>query len=486
MYTRSHLVKILLFSLIIFSVFFISCNNIIEGESKAVVIVDDLEQIQERGKLLVVTDFNSINYYIYEGSPMGYQYELLQELSDHLGLRLEVKVNNDHQQNFESLAKGECDLIASNLTITQSGNENIEFTLPHNQSRQVLVQRIPQKKNHSLNRQAELITNLRELGGKTVYVHRGSVFANTLQSLSEEIGERIKVAEVPVSSEQLIKLVARGDIDYTIADENIAVVNKKYFPQINIETAVSLPQSQAWAVNKGAVILKEEINAWQEEFMKTRKYAFIYHKYYKSPQSVKIVNSKFYYPETGQISFYDKIIKQESARIGWDWRLLASLVYQESRFNPDAVSHAGAFGLMQLMPQTAQRFGVNEESSPEEHIRAGVRFIEYLDKRLSADVQDPDERKKFILASYNAGLGHVLDAMRLAVKYGKDPGIWEDHVEYCLMKKSDPLYYNDEVVKSGYLRGTETFNFVRKIMYRYNHYLNIEHVDLAQLLSQDQ
>ena len=162
------------------------------------------------------------------------------------------------------------------------------------------------------------------------------------------------------------------------------------------------------------------------------------------------------------------------------------MVYQESRFNADAVSHAGAFGLMQLMPQTARRFGVTEYSSPAEHIRAGVKYIEWLDKRFSSRIKDAGERKKFILASYNAGYGHVYDAIRLAEKYGKNPELWEDNVEFFLMKKSDPEYYKDEVVRNGYLRGTETYAFVRSIMYRYNHYLNIEHPDIAQLFPQEQ
>ena len=472
--------------ILLLTVFIISCSNQTPVVSDITTIVEDMDEIREKGTLTVVTDLNSVNYYIYEGQPLGFQYELLQELSDHLGLRLEVKVNNDLQKNFERLKSGEYDLIASNLTVTKSRREHMEFTVPHSQSRQVLIQRIPQKKNNAFSRDTIRISSPLELGSKTVYVQKASAHLLRIKNLSEEIGEQIKVVEVPVSSEQLIKLVARGEIDFTIADENIALVNKKYYPGIDIETAVSFTQNQAWAVRKGSIQLKSEIDLWLENFKKTRKYANLYYKYFISQQSKSIVKSKFYYTETGNISYFDEILKSESEKIGWDWRLLASLVYQESRFNPDALSHAGAFGLMQLMPQTALRFGVNEESSPADQIRAGVKFIGWLDKRLSENVYDADERVKFILASYNAGPGHVIDAIKLAEKHGKNPQLWEDNVEYYLLKKSDSLYYNDAVVKSGYLRGTETYNFVKTIMYRYNHYLNIELVDLAQLFPQDQ
>ena len=481
---RNYIEKILL--LLLIPVFFIACSNQENNQPEVNIVPEDLGDIRERGKLVVVTDFNSVNYYIFKGKPMGFQYELLQELSDHLELKLEVKVNNDLQQSFESLLSGSCDLIASNLTVTKARKEFMEFTIPHSQSRQVLVQRMPQKKANAHSGSTQHINSPLELGGKTVYVQKASAHIQRLQNLSEEIGERINIMEVPVSSEQLIKLVALGEIDYAVADENVAIVNKRYYPLIDIKTAISFPQNMAWAVRKGAVELKNEIDHWMEDFKKTNKYAILYHKYFRSNQGLNIVNSKYYYPETGRISYYDEILKSESQKIGWDWRLLASLVYQESRFNADAVSHAGAFGLMQLMPQTARRFGVTEYSSPAEHIRAGVKYIEWLDKRFSSRIKDAGERKKFILASYNAGYGHVYDAIRLAEKYGKNPELWEDNVEFFLMKKSDPEYYKDEVVRNGYLRGTETYAFVRSIMYRYNHYLNIEHPDIAQLFPQEQ
>ena len=196
-----------------------------------------------------------------------------------------------------------------------------------------------------------------------------------------------------------------------------------------------------------------------------------------------MVNSNYYYPESGKISQYDEIFKLEADKIDWDWRLIASMVYQESRFNSSARSWAGAFGIMQLMPRTAKRFGVNQNSSVKKQISAGVKFIQWLDNRLDDLVEDPDERKKFILASYNTGFGHVKDAINLTKKYGGNPELWEDNVEYYLLKKSEKEFYSDPIVLYGYARGTETSKYVKDIMYRYNHYLNIEeNSNLAQVL----
>ena len=444
--------------------------------------VRDLSAIRKDGKLMVVTDFNSINYFIYRGQPMGFQYELLQELSDYLEIPIEVKVNNDLKKNFEELEKGDIDLIASNLTITGERKEMVDFTLPHSQTRQVLIQR-KDENNDAYFALSELVQNPLQLGGKTVYVQKNSVYVARLHHLSEETGEKINIVEVPIEAEQLIRMVARKEIDYTVADENIAKVNASYFDNLDTQTVISFPQNQAWAVRKGAVELRNEINYWLEGFKKTHQYAVLYNKYFKSNRAASIINSAYYYPETGRLSQYDNILKKEAENIGWDWRLLASMIYQESRFNPDAKSWAGAFGVMQLMPFTAQRFGVDASSSPAAQIHAGIRFIHWLDLQLQKYVPDKKEREKFVLASYNIGIGHIIDAIKLADKYGKNPELWENNVEFFLLKKSEPKYFSDPVVKNGYARGTETFRYVRDIMYRYNHYLNINDNDeLAQLV----
>ena len=150
------------------------------------------------------------------------------------------------------------------------------------------------------------------------------------------------------------------------------------------------------------------------------------------------------------------------------------MIYQESRFKSNVKSWAGAYGLMQLMPTTAKRFGVNKSSSPTDNIKAGIKFIKWLDKRFeNRGITDEEEKIKFILASYNVGLGHILDARRLAEKYGKDPNVWENNVDEFILKKSDPEYYHDPVVKYGYCRGSETYQYVYQILDRYEHYKNI-------------
>lgn len=174
-------------------------------------------------------------------------------------------------------------------------------------------------------------------------------------------------------------------------------------------------------------------------------------------------------PDTAALSDYDDFLKEGAKKLGWDWRLLASLVYQESRFKPDTKSHAGAVGLMQLMPRTGKAHGATNLADPQDNIRAGTEYLKWLDERW-AGLTDEEQRLKFILASYNAGKGHVDDARRLAKKNNKDPDIWDDNVADYMPALAKKEYFNDEVVKYGYCRGGECVRFVKGVLERYSHY----------------
>lgn len=432
-----------------------------------------LKQIVESGVLRVVTDFNSTSYFIYRGQPMGFQYEMLQELADHLDVKLEVSVNNSLEEKFEMLERGDVDLIAVNLTVTNERRKMMDFTVPFAQTRQVLVQRKVSDSDDSDNdsKNSMVFTQL-DLARKPVYVQSNSSYAKRLKNLSDEIGDTIFIHEIDQGVEKLIELVAEGEIDYTVADENVARVNSTYFDNIDFSVPVSFPQNMAWAVAKGTDDLRFAVNSWMEKFRDTRKYAVLYNKYFMNKRSAEIVESDYFANSSGKISPYDDIIKEYSKDIGWDWRLVASMMYQESRFNPEAVSWAGAYGLMQLMPNTGARFGIVPTSPEKKQIRAGIMFIQWLNEQLS-DIKDEEERRKFILASYNVGLGHVLDARALAAKHGKDPNIWDDNVDKYLLSKSEPKYFTDSVVKYGYCRGIETYRYVANIVDRYEHYKNL-------------
>jgi len=479
------LVKRLTIFFILLATVLISCNNKPQLTDNPKPVSCDLDSIVRRGKLIAVTDFNSTNYFIYKGEPMGFHYELLKEFTDHLGIDLEIITENHLDHAFNMLNSGEADLIAIGLTVNSSRKKDILFTEPILETRQVLVQRKPRNwrsmTEEALNR--KLVRNQLDLAGKTIYVQEETAHLDRLRSLAGEIGDTINIIEVPYESEELIKNLVRGDIDYTICDENVAMVNSTYYPDIDINTPVSFPQNIAWGLRKNnSEKLLNELNRWITGYRKTRSYALLYAKYFRNSRSINIVMSDYYSLSTGKISRWDDMIRNASRDIDWDWRLLASLIYQESRFDPNVESWAGAVGLMQVMPQTGKHFGIDIMASPANNIKAGTLYIKKLEKYFDSRISDSDERMKFILASYNAGPGHILDAMRLAEKYGMDPGKWDGNVAVYLLKKSDPKYYTDTVVKNGYFRGTESVAFVSEILDRYEHYRNIIPEEYGQRL----
>ena len=200
----------------------------------------------------------------------------------------------------------------------------------------------------------------------------------------------------------------------------------------------------------------------------------IYLKYFGNTKLYRTrLNSELFTPKSGSLSPYDEIVKRYASTINWDWRLITSLIYQESGFDHYSESWTGASGLMQLMPSTAESYGIDSLSAPEDNIQAGIKYLEWLDKQFIDKVPDSLERKKFILAAYNVGLGHVFDAMRLATKFELNPEFWESNVAEMLKNKSIPEYYKDDVVYYGYCRGSEPFNYVKEVLERFEHYKNI-------------
>lgn len=407
---------------------------------------------------------------------MGFNYELLKSFSDNIGIDLEIISENQLDNAFELLNTGKADLIAIGLTVNSSRKKDILFTEPIDETRQVLVQRKP-RNWRSLTADAvdkKLIRNQLGLVRKTIYVQSGSSHVERLKTLASELGDSINIIEVPFDSEKLIQNVAQGLIEYTVCDENIAMVNATYYRDIDIATPVSFPQNLAWAVRKdNSEKLLYELNRWITSYKKTGSYALLYAKYFRNSRSSMIVKSDYYALSTGKVSRYDDMIRKYSGRIDWDWRLLASLICQESRFDPDVESGAGAIGLMQIMPLTGENFGIDITASPESNMKAGIEYINWLHSIFDSKIPDEKERINFILAAYNAGPGHVLDAMKLAEKHGMDPHKWDGNVAVWLLKKSEPKYFNDEVVKNGYFRGTESVAFVSQVINRYEHYKNI-------------
>lgn len=442
------------------SVLLFSCIFKDTGLDKTVKTSRDLAQILTDGKIVAVTDFTSTNYFIYKGEPMGYQYEMLLSLASNLGVKLEIIAENNPEEAAKMLRTGEVDIVANDL-LGLDKKKNVSSTNSYRHTNLVLVQR----------KGASVVRNLTELAQKKVFVKGLSVSAKAITELVADSKAPISIVANKDDEEHLIDLVSSGSIDYAICDSAIAKIQSTIYSNIDIETQIGGTQHLAWSVNAGSTDLLKRVNEWLDSYSKTTSCYNIYTKYYDNPYMAIIKKSEYFYTKNGKLSVFDEQIKSESNFINWDWRLLASLIYQESKFNPTVKSESGAYGLMQFMPVTAEHMGIDHEASPSVQLRSGARYIKMLEKYIE-DLKIPEkERLKFVLAAYNAGYGHIIDARNLAKKYGKDPNVWDNNVAFFIQNKVE--FYNDTIVRYGYLRGSETYRYVNEILERYDHYKNI-------------
>lgn len=457
MSTKRLLLPILLF---LFCCLFACRNKQHTGEEEG---VDDLAQIKESDELVVLTLYSSTSYFIYRGQDMGFQYELSEQFAKSLGVKLRIEVAKNVPQLIEKLLAGEGDIIAYNLPITKELKDSLIYCGEEVITHQVIVQQN--------NGKSSPLRDVTELIGKDIYVKPGKYY-NRLVNLNNELGGGIHIHQVTGDSttvEDLITQVAQGKIPYTVADNDLAQLNTTYYPNLNIKLSISFDQRASWAVRKDCPQLAQAANKWHEENLTSPAYTASMKRYFEISKA--ILHSPILSLKEGKISHFDHLFKKYAKEIDWDWRLLASLAYTESNFDTTAVSWAGAKGLMQLMPRTARAMGVppGKEQNPEESIKAAVKYIAATNRSLSM-IADKQERINFILASYNAGLGHINDAMALAEKYGKDKSVWNGSVENYILLKSNEEYFTDPVCKNGYFRGIETYNFVRDITSRFNTY----------------
>ena len=420
----------------------------------------DLPQMKDSGVLVALTLNSSISYFDYRGEPMGYQYELAKQFAQSLGLKLEMKTAKNTKELVEMLLRGEGDIITYPLPVTKAFKDTVTFCGEGIVTHQVLVQR-----NSTKNMKA--LTNVTELLDKKVYAKPGK-HLDRLTNLDKELGGGILIQSVTndsITHEDLLMQVSQGTIDYAVSDNDLARLNKTYYSNLNISLAISFDQRASWAVRKTAPLLARTADEWHQQNVTSPAYKASAKKYFE--MSKRLPHGPILSIKDGKISHFDHLFKKYAKEIDWDWRIIASLAYNESNFDTTAVSWVGAKGLMQLMPNTARAMGVPEgkEQDAEESVKAATKYLNQL-ARSFTKVTDPEEKIKFILGAYNAGIGHVFDAMALAEKYGKNKYVWDNHVDAYILLKSNEEYFNDPVCKNGYFRGRETFNFVKDILGR--------------------
>lgn len=412
--------------------------------------------------LRVATISRSTSYYTLRGGhEMGYDYELSKGLAEKMGKRLEIKVAKSNEELISMLGDS-ADVLAFPVVINKANKEKMDFVDKETITHQVIVQ----KKRKSNKQKQDVL----DLIGKKITVVQGSKYHHRLLNLNDEIGGGMEINAVSTDydEEALIKMVSKGEIEMTVCDNDIAQLQRRYYRNLDIHLEVSHPQRNAWAVAKNDSALLKEINSYFSDNEKSINK--LYTKYYEPKVAKDVKKDVPIFIDDKHISVYDSIFKKQADSTIWDWRLLSAIAYTESRFNPNAGSFAGAKGLMQLMTETMLALGADPKTmlEPEENLRLG---IEYLNRtyQLMQSARTNDDRIRLTLAAYNAGLGHIRDAQTLCELHGENPAEWKVVKRYVRLLAS-PDYYNLPSVKCGYLRGSETADYVDDIMDLYATY----------------
>ncbi len=427
----------------------------------------DLAQIQERDTLRVITRNHPLTYYLYKGTRRGFDFELLQKFADEQGLVLEVVLPPTWEDMIPYLLEGKGDVIASMMTVTDERQERVEFTQPYQQVWQVAVGHQDTLPPRTIN----------ELAGRRVLVRKGSSYDEHLRVLRDSTGIAFDIVyhDELGDVEDPIQLVANDRADLTVVDNTIAHLEQQFYPDLRIGASLTESQDIAWAVRPNAPDLLNTLNEFIDRYDRSAFYNILRKRYFESPRRFRIHRShQIALNQEGRISRYDPFFRDAEAEFGIDWRLLAAQSYHESRFYPEQVSWAGAVGLMQLMPETAEQVGVADLYDPEQNISGGARYLRQLldvmDENLGENSGDFRNQVSFALAAYNAGLGHVFNARRLVRTQNGNPDNW-DEVAAALILLEQPEYYRQEGY--AFVRGQQVRQYVDDILHRYDIFTDI-------------
>ena len=413
-----------------------------------------LQKIKQTGVITVATRNSAHCYYLYRDQPMGFEYELAKAFAEYLGVRLQIKIVDKWSDMVAALSDGSAAFIAASMPITSKRQTQVAFSDGYMEVAQNII---THRKNTGIKEAADL-------SGKTIDVRKGTVYQQRLVELKKQgINLAIRLHDdLPV--EELIQKVADGQIDFTIANSNIISINRRNFPGVVSTGSINDGMQLAWAVYPKSKKLLEQINAFLRMINKSGKFDEIYNKYYGDIDDFDYVDLEAFHRRVkNKLSRYSPFIKAAAKKHGFDWRLIAAQIYQESHLNPWAKSQAGARGLMQILPSTAKDLGIGDLFDPVQNINAGVQHLKDLYDHF--DQAHGEDRLLIALAAYNIGQGHINDARDLAKKKGLDPDKW-----VSLSKTLPLLQYRKYFMNTqyGFCRGTEPIRYIKQILIYYD------------------
>ncbi|WP_411185661.1 membrane-bound lytic murein transglycosylase MltF [Photobacterium rosenbergii] len=424
--------------------------------------LSDLERIREEGVLRVGTLNNQLSYYIGNEGPTGLDYELARRFADKLGVKLEMKAMFTLSGLFPGLERGDVDILAAGLTMTDERLADFRAAPAYYYASQKVVYKKGQWRPRS-------IEDLAENKG-TLAVVSGSSHEKTLLALKLDHPSLEWQSQEEIDSDELLRQVAEGELDYTLADSVDIALNQRILPDVTTALELTEDEPIAWFVNQGN---DDSLYALLIEFFgeiqQSGELAKLEEKYLGHVDKFDYVDTRaFLRAVEGKLPQWKDLFKQYANE--FDWRLIAALSYQESHWNPRAVSPTGVRGMMMLTLPTARSVGVKNRLDPEQSIRGGTEYLRKMINRIPDSIEE-HEKVWFALASYNVGFGHMMDARRLTQSQGGNPDAWSD-VKQRLPLLRQRKYYKQ--TRYGYARGDEALHYVENIRRYYQSIIGYE------------
>ncbi len=410
-----------------------------------------LESVRKNGVLRVLTLNGPTSYYRGPNGPEGFEYELLQGFAEQLGVTLEVMLAESFASILPRLRRGDSDLAAAGITVTEEREKLVRFSAPYQEIRQQVIYL----------RGSRRPREVKDLVGRQVEVVAGSSFAERLRELKVSYPELNWTETSDKGPEELLEEVTDELLEITIADSNLVAVIRQHLPQLGVAFDIQEPEQLAWAFPPDTDdSLQMAASRYLEELRESGELARLLDRYYGAVRKFNYVNIATYRRRIASIlPEYRPWFREAEAATGIDWRLLAAQAYQESQWNPEAVSPTGVKGMMQLTQATAERLDIDDRTDPRASILGGAEYLRRSMARIPDRIEEPD-RTWLALAAYNIGFGHLEDARVLTQSNGKNPDRWTDVKEHLPLLAKQKWH---QKAKHGYARGYEAVSYVTRI-----------------------
>ena len=415
-----------------------------------------LKQVINSGELIVVTRNSPTTYYEGTNGPTGFEYELAKQFADFLGVKLKIITPDGLNEIFTVLDKNQAHFAAAGLTITKERKKRVRFSASYQQITEQLVYNYRDISPASID----------ELSMGNLEVVAGSSHVENLLNLKKRHQDLEWLEHSDMESEELLQLVADQVIEYTIADSNEVALNQRFMIDLRVAFDVSEPQKLAWAFPKTKDrSLYDKAMTFFYRSLNNGKITQLIEKHYGHVSKFDYVGNRIYIRHIAtRLNKYHDLYEEAAEQYNVDWRLLAAMGYQESHWNPRAVSPTGVRGIMMLTLETAAQLGVKNRLDPKSSIFGGAKYLSQIRRRLPEDIKEPD-RTWFALAAYNVGYYHVVDARILAENQQMNANNWVN------LRKTLPLLSQKKWYKQtrfGYARGTEPVRYVEAIRHYYD------------------